>query len=304
MQCITCHGISLCRHAGSSVLGSFASTDGHVASLMLLYQQIKLYRPRSACSSFAGVGTVPDWLHVQGHCDVGALMQCYSYRVTLLHKARAYAYEKYIYAISHIYIYISGLRGNTNISAHTNITQTTNTPLSLTTRKRNKCTCRHEISAVLFPLGSQGGFQFEKHRTHITTCECVPQSLCDFSHSSNIWILTYSPPRVCKGLGKVQRHLGGANTMKQKGTPAHPPHLRRRGDGKTFTCLSTHIVDKIFQNITQLKQHKIHDVEPTHQRFHVCLFQFFFWLKLVWHMRNRFTHFFCFGGRSHSSLSP
>ena len=113
--------------------------------------------------------------------------------MTLLHKARAYAYEKYIYAISHIYIYISGLRGNTNTSAHTNITQTTNTPLSLTTRKRNKCTCRHEISAVLFPLGSQGGFQFEKHRTHITTCECVPQSLCDFSHSSNIWILTYSP---------------------------------------------------------------------------------------------------------------
>ena len=81
--------------------------------------------------------------------------------------------------------------------------------------------------------------------------------------------------------------------MKQKGTPAHPPHLRRRGDGKTFTCLSTQIVDKIFQNITQLKQHKIHDVEPTHQRFHVCLFQFFFfWLKLVWHMRNRYTHFF------------
>ena len=77
MQCIICHGISLCRHAGISVLGSLASTDGHVASLMLLYQQIKLYRPRSACSSFAGVGTVPDWLHVQGHYDAGALMQCF-----------------------------------------------------------------------------------------------------------------------------------------------------------------------------------------------------------------------------------
>ena len=35
------------------------SPDGHIASLMLLCQQTKLYRPRSACSSSAVVGTAP-----------------------------------------------------------------------------------------------------------------------------------------------------------------------------------------------------------------------------------------------------
>ena len=51
-----------------------------LASLMLLYQQITLYRPRSAYSSFAGVGTVPDWLPlvcfglpVQGHAKKGEI---------------------------------------------------------------------------------------------------------------------------------------------------------------------------------------------------------------------------------------
>ena len=92
--------------------------------------------------------------------------------------------------------------------------------------------------------------------------------------------------------------------MKQKGTPAHPPHLRRRGDGKTFTCLSTHIVDKIFQNITQLKQHKIHDVEPTHQRFHVCLFQFFFVKTCLAHAQQVHTFFFVLEGAHIARFHP
>ena len=79
-----------------------------------------------------------------------------------------------------------------------------------------------------FRLAVKGDIKRNIHRIHTTTCECVPQSLCDMLHSSNIWILSHFPLRcVVHCLQRVGKSVhatigrGKHNEIKR----AHPPTL-------------------------------------------------------------------------------
>ena len=78
-----------------------------------------------------------------------------------------------------------------------NINTTTDTTLLSPSRFTNlKNKIAHAVMSsqlFFFRLAVKGDIKRNIHRIHTTTCECVPQSLCDMLHSSNIWILSHFP---------------------------------------------------------------------------------------------------------------
>ena len=152
------------------------------------------------------------------------------------------------------------------------------------------------------------------HRIHTTTCECVPQSLCDMLHCSNIWILSHFPPLLHRVVHRLQRvgkectpRLGGANAMKSKGHTRPPSSLEAtRWYIKFRSDHQPNIEKMISHNTNKLKQHVRH-VPAQPVRFHVCLFQFLtvqYKQCLAARACKVSQKLFCFGGRSHGSLSP
>ena len=114
-----------------------------------------------------------------------------------------------------------------------NINTTTDTTLLSPSRFTNlKNKIAHAVMSsqlFFFRLAAKGDIKRNIHRIHTTTCECVPQSLCDMLHSSNIWILSHFPPLLCivHRLQRVGKSVhatigrGKRNEIKR----AHPPTL-------------------------------------------------------------------------------
>ena len=117
-----------------------------------------------------------------------------------------------------------------------NINTTTDTTLLSPSRFTNlKNKIAHAVMSsqlFFFRLAAKGDIKRNIHRIHTTTCECVPQSLCDMLHCSNIWILSHFPPLLHRVVHRLQRvgkectpRLGGANAMKSKGHTRPPSSL-------------------------------------------------------------------------------
>ena len=132
-----------------------------------------------------------------------------------------------------------------------NINTTTDTTLLSPSRFTNlKNKIAHAVMSsqlFFFRLAAKGDIKRNIHRIHTTTCECVPQSLCDMLHSSNIWILSHFPPTLCctlfaKGREKRARHdWEGQHTMKSKGHTRPPSSLEATRSYIKF--ISDHLPD-------------------------------------------------------------